>query len=568
MVSCNSMKDKENESMKNTRKYETLLIILLFVVAFNLELISSSSISGQEINLNEDYTQAIENEGDLYETEILYTINKWHYELFPGNRRAVTPFTLACLLDPWAYQLADSVRKEIEGLSVPYGQIAAINGWMRRNLLHTQGSGVFSGLPGDDPWGIMNSGSGPTYKKLLPSEMEAMSVYTGNIMGKCYTLANLIVTLMVLLDVDPDNIIVYQIWVGSYQHAIALAGFENELILFDNASATWVDSDMEDWIQEQRCFGFFNHFTARGRSFRIDEEFFDREETLFELTVEASGVRPTILNDRIDLLYQFGDREDLVSNIFLNEERSDMFALAKYSYQSLYVKRPEMYLEASMRTSGPGYLADSLSSPADIFSWIGSNISHGSIFEDSSERIMTAEQVIVFQRGGLKDQAVLASILLKHKGYAPTVFVTRDNAYVQFEEGLFEAGTWTEIVAMEAEVELELTLDGPVEITRDVEDTLPEDWTLRQNYPNPFNAETDIGYQISDSRSPLHTSLKIYNCLGQEIRTLVDKVQAPGVYTVHWDGEDNAGQSVSTGVYLYRLQFDGWEQTKKMMLLK
>ena len=527
-----------------------------------------SSVPAQEIDLRQAYVDAIPNEGDLHETEILYTINKWHYELFPGNRRAVTPFTLACLMDPWAYQLADSIRHDIEYHSNTQAKIAAINNWMMRNLLHTQGSGVFSGLPGDDPWGVMSVGGRPTYKKLLPSEMEAMSMYTGYIMGKCYTLANLIVTLMVLLGVDPDNIIVYQIWVGNYQHAIALARFEEELILFDNTTATQVDSDREHWIQQQRCFGFFNHFTARGKSFGIDEAFFNGEGTLFELTIEASGVRPTVLNDRIDLLYQFRDREELISNIYMNEECSDIFALAKYSYQSLYVKKPEMYLKASMRTSRPRELADSLTGPAEIFSWIGSHVSPGSIFEDNPERMMTAEQVIVFRRGGLKDQALLALVLLKHKGYEPILFVTGDRAYLQFEDHLYEAGTWTSADSVEGEIQLQLTLDPSVGVTGEDRFELPQTYVLEQNAPNPFNAFTDIQYQIMDGRLSVRTTLKVYNMLGREVRTLVDKIQSPGMYTVQWDGKDNAEQSVSTGIYLYRLQTDGWEQTKRMLLLK
>ncbi|UCE20100.1 MAG: T9SS type A sorting domain-containing protein [Gemmatimonadota bacterium] len=97
---------------------------------------------------------------------------------------------------------------------------------------------------------------------------------------------------------------------------------------------------------------------------------------------------------------------------------------------------------------------------------------------------------------------------------------------------------------------------------------VPASYSLRQNYPNPFNPSTDIRYQIADSRSPHHTTLKIYNILGQEVRTLVDEVREPGYYTVTWDGRDQYGNEVSSGVYFYRLTAAGITATRRMVLMK
>ena len=79
---------------------------------------------------------------------------------------------------------------------------------------------------------------------------------------------------------------------------------------------------------------------------------------------------------------------------------------------------------------------------------------------------------------------------------------------------------------------------------------------------------TDIRYQIADGRSPLHTTLKIFNLLGQEVRTLVDEPQEAGYYTVTWDGKDRFGNDVASGVYFYRLQAGDFARTKRMVLLK
>ena len=69
-------------------------------------------------------------------------------------------------------------------------------------------------------------------------------------------------------------------------------------------------------------------------------------------------------------------------------------------------------------------------------------------------------------------------------------------------------------------------------------------------------------------RSPVHTTLKIYNVLGQLVKTLVDEPKERGTYEVIWDGKDENGNEVASGVYFYRLQTEDFTQTKKMVLMK
>jgi len=90
--------------------------------------------------------------------------------------------------------------------------------------------------------------------------------------------------------------------------------------------------------------------------------------------------------------------------------------------------------------------------------------------------------------------------------------------------------------------------------------------SLSQNYPNPFNPTTVIKFTVKE-RTPVR--LHIYNVAGQLVRTLVDDVRTPGVvHTMEWNGRDNAGQSVASGVYFYRLVTTDFTQTRKMVLLK
>ncbi len=93
----------------------------------------------------------------------------------------------------------------------------------------------------------------------------------------------------------------------------------------------------------------------------------------------------------------------------------------------------------------------------------------------------------------------------------------------------------------------------------------PASFRLHQNYPNPFNPSTTLRYELS---SPAAVSLIVYNTLGQEVRTLVDASQPGGVHTVVWDGKDRTGNSVSSGVYIYRLRVGSRQEFRKMLLMK
>jgi len=95
---------------------------------------------------------------------------------------------------------------------------------------------------------------------------------------------------------------------------------------------------------------------------------------------------------------------------------------------------------------------------------------------------------------------------------------------------------------------------------------VPLTFQLEQNYPNPFNPVTTIRYQIPKT---LQVSLKIYNILGQEVKTLVNEPVSAGSYETLWDGTDGFGNKVSSGIYLYRLETDGgYGETRKLVLLK
>jgi M6 family metalloprotease-like protein len=104
-----------------------------------------------------------------------------------------------------------------------------------------------------------------------------------------------------------------------------------------------------------------------------------------------------------------------------------------------------------------------------------------------------------------------------------------------------------------------------------IDKTLPTDFGLKQNYPNPFNPSTVIAYTINapkNTRNRSNVNLVVYNLLGERVKTLVDDTRSPGTYQVTWDGTNSHGNKVASGIYLYRLSYDGKNETKKMVLLK
>ncbi len=95
--------------------------------------------------------------------------------------------------------------------------------------------------------------------------------------------------------------------------------------------------------------------------------------------------------------------------------------------------------------------------------------------------------------------------------------------------------------------------------------TIPKEFALFQNSPNPFNPETEIRFVLPKSS---HVVLRIYNTLGQEIRTLLDSEYSAGSHNVGWDGKDNHSRPVASGIYLYKLQAGGFSQVRKMSLIR
>lgn len=94
---------------------------------------------------------------------------------------------------------------------------------------------------------------------------------------------------------------------------------------------------------------------------------------------------------------------------------------------------------------------------------------------------------------------------------------------------------------------------------------IPSSYKLHQNFPNPFNPETIISFDLPEKAK---VSLKIFDILGREVRTLVNEEYDKGLFKVNWNGKNNMGEKLASGIYIYQIRVNNFVEAKKMILIK
>ena len=130
---------------------------------------------------------------------------------------------------------------------------------------------------------------------------------------------------------------------------------------------------------------------------------------------------------------------------------------------------------------------------------------------------------------------------------SPLIRTTLLCVYVATPHGVFVAGKESSTAIVETQT------------------VLPEHFSLGQNAPNPFNSSTIIPYEIATGAA---AELAIYNVAGQRVRTFVLGYQSPGEYRIVWDGRDDTGRELGSGVYLYALKTGAEAAWRKAILVK
>ena len=109
---------------------------------------------------------------------------------------------------------------------------------------------------------------------------------------------------------------------------------------------------------------------------------------------------------------------------------------------------------------------------------------------------------------------------------------------------------------------------GYSDITKDNEsdNTIGKpEFALYQNSPNPFNLTTEIVFSIPGI---LHVSIEIYDVLGRKVRKITDREYKPGIHSLTWDGKNEYGGTVASGMYFYKIQAGEYSETRKMLIMK
>ncbi|MFO7891109.1 MAG: choice-of-anchor D domain-containing protein, partial [bacterium] len=109
------------------------------------------------------------------------------------------------------------------------------------------------------------------------------------------------------------------------------------------------------------------------------------------------------------------------------------------------------------------------------------------------------------------------------------------------------------------------TTQAPTSLQSEDMESIPETFVLMQNRPNPFNPQTEITYALPKSDQ---VTITIYNMIGQPVRTLINSKMPAGFHTIIWNGCDNTGQPVPSGIYFYIMQCSSFKQIKKALLMK
>jgi hypothetical protein len=154
-------------------------------------------------------------------------------------------------------------------------------------------------------------------------------------------------------------------------------------------------------------------------------------------------------------------------------------------------------------------------------------------------------------------------------GFDPTlateIGTTTANTYV--DENVGTGNFFYRVVAYDFNANQgEFSAELPIVITGiGNENAIPKEFALRQNYPNPFNPETWIAFDLPKA---VNVTIVIYNTLGQKVRTLVDEPTAAGSYKILWNGTNDQGNNVASGVYVYSIKAGSFVQAKKMTLMR
>lgn len=332
-------------------------------------------------------------------------INKWHSSLYDSDKYyLLTELLNACIQDS---KIKD-ILKELElKEKLDQKELDKISNWTENNITHTQILDVFKDKPGKDPWG--QTKETPTYKKLLPSEMEAMKIFSGKYTGKCTSITNFIYALLKNEGMNSENCVILR----TKGHTLALLSLNNRNYCINNNRIYELNDRELIEISNYTYYGFYNDKHSYKGKLNLDDSVFCSEYSLFESLIRFNDIK----------------EEDIYN-------KSSDNRYLKYALQELTVNHPELYIEASIKGPLVNELAKEIKNEKDIIEWITNNINNGSIFTNDYS-IQTADQTITFNKGTAKDKGLLMSSLLRINNQSCELLITKNDAYIKKEGRIY-----------------------------------------------------------------------------------------------------------------------------------
>ena len=152
-------------------------------------------------------------------------------------------------------------------------------------------------------------------------------------------------------------------------------------------------------------------------------------------------------------------------------------------------------------------------------------------------------------------------------GPALAALESDNDGFTNGEELQDPNGEWQEGQPAPGDLTLVTNPGDPDDFPTSVENPegLVYSYSLENNYPNPFNPSTSIEFSLAEQNQ---ITLEVYNSHGEKIRTLVNEFKPAGAYKTAWNGKDDNGNVVSSGIYIYRIAAGSFIQSKSMVLLK
>jgi hypothetical protein len=252
------------------------------------------------------------------------------------------------------------------------------------------------------------------------------------------------------------------------------------------------------------------------------------------------------------------DLTGLYAGLFFDWDIDDSTMGMDYLMNSAYYNADHQMVYVQDQEANPSHFAASMLLNVGL----GANID--ALYNDGDGVYQYSNQnKWMHMNGGVKDEPSLSADVSTYTGIGPVDIAAGDS--VTFGIAVLAASSIYELEYVAGELRNFWDTHFPEELGNDSEAILPDVFALHQNYPNPFNPVTSIRYDIPEAAN---VQVSVYSLLGQKVKTLASGAHQPGFYAVQWNGTNDHGSPVASGMYICRIQADRFNAVKKLILMK